>query len=87
MAFSFLTFVFSEAPYFLLFSLHGLKVADVMCFYSETGGFLPNRVGTLEEVVRLHLKVPSSQLLTLQMKSKLAEVKNTFSPEVLSLAV
>ncbi|KAM8737039.1 piRNA biogenesis protein EXD1 isoform 1-T4 [Acanthopagrus schlegelii] len=46
------------------------QVADVMCFYSETGGFLPDRVSTLQEVVSLHLKVPSSQLLSLQMKSQ-----------------
>lgn len=51
-----------------------VKVADVMCFYSETGGFLPDRVSTLQEVVSLHLKVPSSQLLSLQMKSKLTKV-------------
>ncbi|GLD62490.1 piRNA biogenesis protein EXD1 [Lates japonicus] len=49
------------------------QVADVMCFYSETGGFLPNRVSTLQEVVSLHLKVPSSQLLSLQMKSQLTK--------------
>ncbi|XP_028994094.1 piRNA biogenesis protein EXD1 isoform X2 [Betta splendens] len=49
------------------------QVADVMCFYSETGGFLPNRVSTLQEVVRLHLKVPSSQHLPLQMKSELTK--------------
>nr|XP_046269790.1 piRNA biogenesis protein EXD1 isoform X2 [Scatophagus argus] len=49
------------------------QVADVMCFYSETGGFLPNRVSTLQEVVSLHLKVPSSQLVSLQMKSQLTE--------------
>ncbi|XP_062295759.1 piRNA biogenesis protein EXD1 [Scomber scombrus] len=50
-----------------------VKVADVMCFYSETGGFLPDRVSTLQEVVSLHLKVPSSQLLSLQMKSQLTK--------------
>ncbi|XP_033499276.2 piRNA biogenesis protein EXD1 [Epinephelus lanceolatus] len=49
------------------------QVADVMCFYSETGGLLPDRVSTLQEVVSLHLKVPSSQLLTLQMKSQLTK--------------
>ncbi|XP_044231921.1 piRNA biogenesis protein EXD1 isoform X1 [Thunnus albacares] len=49
------------------------QVADVMYFYSETGGFLPNRVSTLQEVVSLHLKVPSSQLLSLQMKSQLTK--------------
>ncbi|XP_068195436.1 piRNA biogenesis protein EXD1 [Antennarius striatus] len=49
------------------------QVADVMCFYSETGGFLPNRVSTLEEVLSLRLKMPSSQLISLQIKSKLAE--------------
>ncbi|XP_070776042.1 piRNA biogenesis protein EXD1 [Enoplosus armatus] len=49
------------------------QVADVMCFYSEMGGFLPDRVSTLQEVVSLHLKVPSSQLLSLQMKSQLTK--------------
>ncbi|XP_022606754.1 piRNA biogenesis protein EXD1 [Seriola dumerili] len=49
------------------------QVADVMCFYSETGGFLPDRVSTLQEVVSHHLKVPSSQLLSLQMKSQLTK--------------
>ncbi|XP_059209347.1 piRNA biogenesis protein EXD1 [Centropristis striata] len=49
------------------------QVADVMCFYSETGGLLPDRVSTLQEVVSLHLKVPSSQLLSLQMKSQLTK--------------
>ncbi|KAK2891696.1 piRNA biogenesis protein EXD1 [Channa argus] len=49
------------------------QVADVMCFYSETGGFFPDRVSTLQEVVSFHLKVPSSQLLSLQVKSQLAK--------------
>ncbi|XP_069008950.1 piRNA biogenesis protein EXD1 [Embiotoca jacksoni] len=49
------------------------QVADVMCFHSETGGFLPDRVSTLHEVVSLHLKVPSSQLSSLQMKSQLTK--------------
>lgn len=49
-----------------------------MCFYSETGGFLPDRVSTLQEVVSLHLKVPSSQLLSLQMKSQLTKVQYTY---------
>ncbi|KAF1374959.1 hypothetical protein PFLUV_G00234440 [Perca fluviatilis] len=49
------------------------QVADVMCFYSETGGLLPDRVSTLQEVVSLHLKVPSSQLLSLQMMSQLTK--------------
>lgn len=54
-----------------------VKVADVMCFHSETGGFLPDRVSTLQEAVNLHLKVPSSQLLSLQMKSQLTKVYGT----------
>ncbi|KAI9516060.1 hypothetical protein NQZ68_020588 [Dissostichus eleginoides] len=49
------------------------QVADVMCFYSNTGGLLPDRVSTLQQVVSLHLKVPSSQLLSLQMKSQLTK--------------
>lgn len=47
-----------------------------MYFYSETGGFLPDRVSTLEEVVSLHLKIPSSQLSSLQMKSQLNQVQD-----------
>lgn len=53
-----------------------------MWFYSESGGFLPDRVSTLEEVVSLHLKVPSSQLLSLQMKSQLAKVQQTHSSKM-----
>ncbi|KAM4542803.1 piRNA biogenesis protein EXD1 [Odontesthes bonariensis] len=49
------------------------QVADAMCFYSETGGFLPDRVSTLQEVVSLYLKVPSSRLSSLQMKSQLTK--------------
>ncbi|XP_034381224.1 piRNA biogenesis protein EXD1 [Cyclopterus lumpus] len=49
------------------------QIADVMCFYSKTGGLLPDRVSTLQEVVSFHLKVPSSQLLSLQMKSQLTK--------------
>ncbi|KAM9354869.1 piRNA biogenesis protein EXD1 [Pholidichthys leucotaenia] len=49
------------------------QVADVMCFYSETGGFLPDRVSSLKEVVRLHLRVSSSQLSSLEMKSQLTK--------------
>ncbi|KAK9533568.1 hypothetical protein VZT92_008678 [Zoarces viviparus] len=49
------------------------QVADVMCFYSKTGGLLPDRVSTLQEVVSLHLKVPSSQLQSLQIKSLLTK--------------
>ncbi|XP_038584746.1 piRNA biogenesis protein EXD1 [Micropterus salmoides] len=56
-----------------LVNVFDTQVADVLCFYSETGGFLPNRVCTLQEVVSLHLKVPSSQLLSLQMKSQLTK--------------
>lgn len=50
------------------------KAADVMCFYSETGGLLPDRVSTLQEVVSLHLKVSSSKLSLLQMKSQVTTV-------------
>ncbi|KAM6912273.1 LOW QUALITY PROTEIN: piRNA biogenesis protein EXD1 [Xenentodon cancila] len=49
------------------------QVADVMCFYSETGGFLPDKVCTLQEVVSLHLKVPPSKLTSLQMKSQITK--------------
>uniref|UniRef100_A0A3B4YIY8 Exonuclease 3'-5' domain containing 1 n=1 Tax=Seriola lalandi dorsalis TaxID=1841481 RepID=A0A3B4YIY8_SERLL len=56
-----------------LTNVFDIQVADAMCFYSETGGFLPDRVSTLQEVVSHHLKVPSSQLLSLQMKSQLTK--------------
>ncbi|XP_041827084.1 piRNA biogenesis protein EXD1 [Melanotaenia boesemani] len=49
------------------------QVADVMCFHTETGGFLPDRVSTLEEVLSLHLKVPPSRLSSLQVKSQLTK--------------
>lgn len=51
------------------------QVADMMCFYSETGGLFPDRVSTLQEVINLHLKVPSSQLLSLQMKTEIIQDK------------
>uniref|UniRef100_A0A3Q1EH84 Exonuclease 3'-5' domain containing 1 n=1 Tax=Acanthochromis polyacanthus TaxID=80966 RepID=A0A3Q1EH84_9TELE len=57
-----------------LANIFDTQVADVMSFYSETGGFLPDRVSTLQEVVSLHLKVPSSQLSTLQIKSQLTKI-------------
>ncbi|TNN87302.1 piRNA biogenesis protein EXD1 [Liparis tanakae] len=63
-----------------------LKVADVMCFYSLTGGLLPDRVSTLQEVVSFHLKVPSSQLVSLQMKSQLTRVEHTDSSKMVLFA-
>ncbi|XP_070834662.1 piRNA biogenesis protein EXD1 [Chaetodon trifascialis] len=49
------------------------QVADVMCFHSEAGGFLPDRVSTLQEVMSLHLKVSGSHVLSLKMKSQLSK--------------
>ncbi|XP_010877321.1 piRNA biogenesis protein EXD1 isoform X2 [Esox lucius] len=49
------------------------QVADTLCFYTETGGFLPDRVSTLQEVVSLHLKVSSSRLSSLKIKSQLTK--------------
>lgn len=57
-----------------------------MCFYSETGGFLPDKVCTLEDVVRLHLKVPPSRLSSLQRKSQLNKVQHSV-PSLLDLCV
>ncbi|KAF6731614.1 Exonuclease 3'-5' domain-containing protein 1 [Oryzias melastigma] len=53
-----------------LMNVFDTQVADVMCFHSETGGFLPDRISSLQEVVSLHLKVPSSRLSSLQVKSQ-----------------
>ncbi|XP_076836730.1 piRNA biogenesis protein EXD1 [Brachyhypopomus gauderio] len=47
------------------------QIADVMCFYTETGGFMPDRLSTLEEVVSLHLKMHSSHLSSLRIKAQL----------------
>ncbi|XP_029569425.1 piRNA biogenesis protein EXD1 isoform X2 [Salmo trutta] len=49
------------------------QVADILCFYTETGGFLPDRVSTLPKVVSLHLKMSSSQLSSLNIKSLLTK--------------
>ncbi|XP_029973326.1 piRNA biogenesis protein EXD1 [Salarias fasciatus] len=49
------------------------QVADVLCFRSETGGFLPDRLSTLEETLRLRLKVPPDQLSSIQTKSQLTK--------------
>ncbi|XP_072518298.1 piRNA biogenesis protein EXD1 [Salminus brasiliensis] len=48
------------------------QVADVMCFYEETGGYLPDRVSTLQEVVSFHLKMPLFHLASLKIKAQLA---------------
>lgn len=69
--------------YVLFLFLLCLKVADVMCFYSETGGFLPDKVSTLQGVVSLHLKVSSSRLSSLQIKSQLTKVHSVSSAMVL----
>lgn len=63
------------------------QVADVMCFYSETGGLLPARVSTLQEVINLHLKVPSSQLLSLQMRTELTQEKEMWCKRPCPLAL
>lgn len=46
-----------------------------MGFSYKTGGLLPDRVSTLQEVVSLHLKVPPSQLSSLQIKSQLTKAQ------------
>ncbi|KAI4893198.1 hypothetical protein NFI96_018516 [Prochilodus magdalenae] len=47
------------------------QVADIMHFYGVTGGFLPERVSTLQEVVSFHLKMPLSHLSSLRLKTQL----------------
>ncbi|XP_054894503.1 piRNA biogenesis protein EXD1 [Poeciliopsis prolifica] len=49
------------------------QVADAMCFSTRAGGFLPDRVSTLPEVVSLHLNVPSSRLSSLHVRSQLTK--------------
>uniref|UniRef100_W5LUA5 3'-5' exonuclease domain-containing protein n=1 Tax=Astyanax mexicanus TaxID=7994 RepID=W5LUA5_ASTMX len=47
------------------------QIADVLHFYEETGGYLPDRVSTLEEVVSFHLKMPLYHLSSLKIKAQL----------------
>uniref|UniRef100_A0A4W5LS09 Exonuclease 3'-5' domain containing 1 n=1 Tax=Hucho hucho TaxID=62062 RepID=A0A4W5LS09_9TELE len=50
-------------------NVYDTQVADILCFYTETGGFLPDRVSTLQEVV----KMPSSRLSSLKIRSLLSK--------------
>ncbi|KAK3523633.1 hypothetical protein QTP70_005837 [Hemibagrus guttatus] len=54
-----------------LLNVFDTQVADVMQFYAETGGFLPTRVSTLQEVISFHLKMPLSSLSSLSIKDQL----------------
>lgn len=54
-----------------LVNVFDTQVADVMHFYAETGGFLPTRVSTLQEVISVHLKMPLSRLSSLSIKDQL----------------
>ncbi|KAJ8288865.1 hypothetical protein COCON_G00015240 [Conger conger] len=49
------------------------QVADVMSFHAETGGFLPDRVSTVQEVLALHLKMSPACLASLKVKSQLTK--------------
>lgn len=54
-----------------LVNVFDTQVADVVHFYTLTGGFLPERVSTLQEVVSYHLKIPSGCLSSLKIKEQL----------------
>nr|XP_023657959.1 piRNA biogenesis protein EXD1 [Paramormyrops kingsleyae] len=56
-----------------LTNIFDTQLADVLHFHMETGGLLPERVSTLQEVVGLHLKVAPSRLSPLKIKDQLAE--------------
>ncbi|XP_058848162.1 piRNA biogenesis protein EXD1-like [Acipenser ruthenus] len=56
-----------------LANIFDTQVADVMLFHMETGGFLPERVSTLEECIIRHLKIASFRLSSLKLKAQLAE--------------
>ncbi|XP_015206322.1 piRNA biogenesis protein EXD1 [Lepisosteus oculatus] len=49
------------------------QVADLLYFYAETGGFLPDRISTLQECINLHLKMPFC-LSSLKIKTDLNKV-------------
>ncbi|XP_036073510.1 piRNA biogenesis protein EXD1 isoform X2 [Rousettus aegyptiacus] len=50
-----------------------LKVADVLQFSMETGGFLPNCISTLQESLIRHLKVAPKYLFFLEERQKLIQ--------------
>ncbi|XP_028677867.1 piRNA biogenesis protein EXD1 [Erpetoichthys calabaricus] len=54
-----------------LTSVFDTQVADVMYYYNETGGYLPDRVSPLEECLVRHLKISASSL---QFISKSPEI-------------
>lgn len=54
-----------------LVNVFDTQVADVMHFHTETGGFLPTRLSTLQEVISVHLKIPLSRLSSLSIKDQL----------------
>ncbi|XP_041964183.1 piRNA biogenesis protein EXD1 isoform X2 [Alosa sapidissima] len=64
-----------------LIALYGVKlmnvfdtqVADFLHFYRQTGGLIPDRVSTMQEVVSLHLGMPASHLSSLNIKSRLSK--------------
>ncbi|KAL2084584.1 hypothetical protein ACEWY4_020102 [Coilia grayii] len=64
-----------------LLALYGVKlmrvfdtqVADFLLFYRHTGGLLPDRVCTMQEVVTLHLGMPASHQSSLNIKSRLSK--------------
>ncbi|XP_053334222.1 piRNA biogenesis protein EXD1 [Clarias gariepinus] len=56
-----------------LMNVFDTQVADVMHFNTETGGFLPARVSTLQEIVNVHLKMPLSRLSSLRIKEQLCK--------------
>ncbi|MBN3304988.1 EXD1 protein, partial [Amia calva] len=49
------------------------QVADVLFFYTEMGGMLPDQVSTLQESIALHLQIPPSRLASLKIKMDLTK--------------
>lgn len=54
-----------------LVNVFDTQVADMMHFYTVTGGFLPAQVSALQEVINVHLKMPLSRLSSLSIKDQL----------------
>ncbi|KAK7142960.1 hypothetical protein R3I94_012344 [Phoxinus phoxinus] len=46
------------------------QVADLMLFYTETGGFLPDRVSRLPELLHRHLQLPAHDLSPLRAREQ-----------------
>ncbi|TRY81430.1 hypothetical protein DNTS_008149 [Danionella cerebrum] len=48
------------------------QVADLLMFFNETAGFLPDRVCSLSELLKLHLRLSNTELQPVQNKEQIS---------------